>query len=114
MMNRASGEKQSDQADEEGIEPTKEWIKEFIDDIIAEELGSPDLELAWQEGDETDPTKQEAIYEGRLKVGGVSLNEFRDAIGLDPSPDPAADKLMALPGESQIKLPFGIQLSNKS
>lgn len=94
MMNRASGQQQSDQAEEEGIEPTKEWIKELIDGVIAEEFDSPDLELAWVESDETDPSKQETILEGRLKVAGITLNEFRDQLGLDPYADDSANKPM--------------------
>ena len=39
----------SAQAEEEGLEPTKEWVKDLIDEILAEEFASPDLELHWLE-----------------------------------------------------------------
>ena len=55
-MNRATADKQSQQAEDEGLEPTKEWVKDLIDEIIAEEFASPDLELAWLDEDEADPT----------------------------------------------------------
>ena len=42
-MNRATAENQSAQAEDEGLEPTKEWVKDLIDEIIAEEFLSPDL-----------------------------------------------------------------------
>ena len=46
-MNRATADNQSAQAEDEGLEPTKEWVKDLIDEIIAEEFASPDRELAW-------------------------------------------------------------------
>jgi hypothetical protein len=92
-MNRATAENQSAQAEEEGLEPTKEWVKDLIDEIVAEEFSSPDLELHWLDEDEGDP---ETVLEGRLKVGALTLNEMRDALGLDPFDNAAADRPMVL------------------
>ena len=113
-MNRSQGEQQSDQAEEEGLEPTKEWIKDLIDDVVADELGSPDLELAWLEEQDIDPTKQSAIIDQKVKGARMTLNEARDLDGLERYTDPAADKPMAftaqgfVPIEANIgKSPFG-------
>ena len=95
-VGRAEGGQHSENAEQQGLEPTKEWIKGFIDPILEDEFASPDLELSWVEEDETDPQKFETIMEGRLKVAGVTLNQFRDAFGLDPYDDPAADKPMVM------------------
>jgi hypothetical protein len=65
----------------------------LIDEIVAEEFASPDLELHWLEEDEGEPEK---VLEGRLKVGAVTLNEMRDALGLDPFDNAAADRPMVL------------------
>jgi hypothetical protein len=92
-MNRATAENQSAQAEEEGLEPTKEWVKDLIDEIVADEFASPDLELHWLEEDEGEP---ETVLEGRLKVGALTLNEMRDALGLDPYDNAAADRPMVL------------------
>jgi hypothetical protein len=92
-MNRATADNQSAQSEEEGLEPTKEWVKDLIDEILAEELASPDLELHWLDEDEGDP---ETVLEGRLKVGALTLNEMRDALGLDPFDNAAADRPMVL------------------
>jgi hypothetical protein len=54
-MNRATADNQTAQSEEEGLEPTKEWVKDLIDEIIAEEFASPDLELHWLDEDEGDP-----------------------------------------------------------
>ncbi len=93
VMNRATADNQSAQAEEEGLEPTKEWVKDLIDEILAEEFASPDLELHWLDEDKDDP---EALFESRLKVGAVTLNEMRDALGLDPYDNAAADRPMVL------------------
>jgi hypothetical protein len=114
MMNRSQGEQQSSQAEEEGLEPTKEWIKDLIDDITADELDSPDLELAWLEEQDIDPTKQSTIIDQKVKSGRMTINEARDIDGLERYTDPAADKPMAytaqgfVPIEANIgKSPFG-------
>jgi hypothetical protein len=92
-MNRATADNQSAQAEAEGLEPTKEWVKDLIDEIISDEFASPDLELAWLDEDDGDP---ETVLEGRLKVGALTLNEMRDALGLDPYDNAAADRPMVL------------------
>ena len=51
-MNRATADNQSAQAEEEGLEPTKEWVKDLIDEIVADEFASPDLELTWLDEDD--------------------------------------------------------------
>jgi hypothetical protein len=93
VMNRATAENHSAQSEEEGLEPTKEWVKDLIDEIVAEEFASPDLELHWLDEDEGDP---ETVLEGRVKLGAVTLNEMRDALGLDPFDNAAADRPMVL------------------
>ena len=67
-MNRATADSQSAQAEDEGLEPTKEWVKDLIDQIIAEEFASPDLELTWLDED-IEPAAVEAHLESRVKLG---------------------------------------------
>jgi hypothetical protein len=95
LMNRATADNQSAQSEEEGLEPTKEWVKDLVDEIIAEEFSSPDLELHWLDED-ADPAGLEASLEGRVKLGAVTLNEMRDVLGLDPYANTAADRPMVL------------------
>jgi len=118
MMNRATAEQHSTQSEEEGLEPTKEWIKELIDDIIADEFGSPDLELAWLEEDDIDPAKQSAIIDQKVKSGRMTINEARDHDGLERYSDPAADKPMAFTAQGYVPIeanigasPFGAKTS---
>jgi len=102
-MNRATADNQSAQAEEEGLEPTKEWVKDLVDEVIADEFGSPDLELAWlDEG--TGAKEAEAQLEARVKIGAATLNELRDAVGLDPFQNPAADRPMVLTATGYVPI----------
>jgi hypothetical protein len=92
------------QAEAEGLDPTKEWVKDLVDEIIAEEFASPDLELAWLDEDEGDPKGLEAVLEGRVKLGAVTLNEMRDALGLDPFATAAADRPMVLTATGYVPI----------
>lgn len=95
LMNRATADNQSAQSEEEGLEPTKAWVKDLVDEIIAEEFSSPDLELHWLDED-ADPRATEVALEGRVKLGALTLNEMRGALGLDPFANAAADRPMVL------------------
>ena len=54
-MNRAAADNQSAQSEEEGLEPTKEWVKDLIDEIIAEEFAvARSAELHWLDEDDGD------------------------------------------------------------
>ncbi len=101
VMNRATAENQSAQAEDEGLEPTREWVKDLIDEIVAEEFSSPDLELHWLDEDKDDP---EALLESRLKVGALTLNEMRDALGLDPYDTATADCPMVLTATGYVPI----------
>jgi Phage portal protein len=104
VMNRATADNQSAQAEDEGLDPTKEWVKDLVDEIIAGEFASPDLELAWLDEDEADPKGLEAVLEGRVKLGAVTLNEMRDALGLDPYSNAAADRPMVLTATGYVPI----------
>jgi hypothetical protein len=103
LMNRATADNQSAQSEEEGLEPTKEWVKDLVDEIIAEEFASPDLELHWLDEDDG-AAENEAALEGRVKLGALTLNEMRDALGLDPYANPAADRPMVLTATGYVPI----------
>ena len=103
LMNRATADNQSAQSEEEGLEPTKEWVKDLVDEIIAEEFASPDLELHWLDED-ADPLDLETKLEGRVKLGAVTLNEMRDSLGLDPYANAAADRPMVLTATGYVPI----------
>ena len=106
-MNRATADNQSAQSAEEGLEPTKEWVKDLVDEIIADEFASPDLELHWLDED-ADAAGLEASLEGRVKLGAVTLNEMRDALGLDPYANTAADRPMVLTASGYVPIEVNV------
>ncbi len=54
-MNRATAETQKEMSEEEGLAPILAWVKALIDDIIAEEFASPDLEFSFATDSSIDP-----------------------------------------------------------
>ncbi len=79
-------------------------IDRFVDEIIADEFGSPDLELAWLSEDDNDAGKSEAALESRVKLGAVTLNEMRGSLGLDPYANAAADRPMVLTASGYVPI----------
>jgi hypothetical protein len=108
LMNRATADNQSAQSEEEGLEPTKEWVKDLVDEIISEEFSSPDLELHWLDED-ADAAGLEASLEGRVKLGAVTLNEMRDHLGLDPYANAAADRPMVLTATGYVPIEANVE-----
>ena len=94
--------------EDEGLEPTKEWVKDLVDQIITEEFASPDLELVWLAEDDNDLGKNEAALENRVKLGALTLNELRDALGLDPYTNPVADRPMVLTATGYVPIEAGV------
>lgn len=94
MMNRATSEVASNEAQATGLEPLKMFIKGIIDDVLAEDLDGEDFELMWRGDDELDPVKRQQITEADVKCGLSTLNEGRLAQGKDPYDDPRFDEPM--------------------
>jgi hypothetical protein len=91
-MNRATGQLQKAQAEEEGMVPIMQWVKALVDPVIQEDLECPDVEFDWAAEDALDESAQAAILDQQVKAGIISINEARASKGLDPIPDPAFDK----------------------
>lgn len=85
QMNRATAATAKETADEEGVEPLKEWTKAMIDFVIATVFGWPDLELQWDQNKDTDPLVQaqiNSIMVGQKPV--LTVNEVRAELGYEP------------------------------
>lgn len=94
MMNRATADSAQQEAAATGLAPIQNWVKSLIDDILAEEFGSPDLEFAWRGDDELDPVKRQQITSGNLRDGLITINEGRLDQGREPYADPVFDQPM--------------------
>jgi hypothetical protein len=104
QVNRATAETIKETAEEEGLEPSKVWLKELLDEVMEHEFDSPDLEAITAEEVEIDQTKQEVILTGYVSKGGISVNEMRAEMGKPPSDNPAADRLMVLTATGYVPI----------
>ncbi|MGU3468079.1 phage portal protein [Methylobacterium sp. C33D] len=104
QMNRASADTQKELAEEEGLAPLLDWIKGVLDEVIADDLGAPELEFAWQEDEQIDEAAQAERLRGLTAGGLMRLNEGRKILGLDPDPSPAADTLMVMTGVGLVPI----------
>jgi hypothetical protein len=83
QVNRATGETLKLQATQEGLQPTKQWLKELLDLIIQQYLGEEDVEFAFNDQDENDPLQQAQTITTLVKGGVINRNEGRDQLGLE-------------------------------
>ena len=104
MMNRATAQTAKQSAEEEGLLPIMGWAKSMIDGLLRDEFASPDLEFDWQEEKELDEAKTAEIWKNYLIVGAKTINQFRQELGDDPDPNPAADTLMVLTATGYIPI----------
>jgi hypothetical protein len=104
-LNRATAETQKDLATEEGLGPILVWAKGLIDEILASEFDSPDLEFVWNSGREMDPVSQEAILSSYAAKGILTINEARAALGRAPLHESSANKPMTLTASGFVPLP---------
>lgn len=96
MMNRATADQAQETANYEGLTPIQNWVKDVMDDILAEELDASDFEFIWKGDDELDPVKRQQITSGYLRDGLLTVNEARSDMGREAYEDPAFDKPMAI------------------
>lgn len=82
-VNRATAETAKEQSAEEGLEPTKLWVKDVMDDALLR-MGQAGLEWAWNDEEIQDPkTKAEVVnlYTGSRPIMGY--DSARKLVGLD-------------------------------
>ncbi|HVA13448.1 MAG TPA: phage portal protein [Stellaceae bacterium] len=84
QVNRATAENAQDVALAEGLAPLLHWVKHLIDRVIAEEFGASDLEFAWDQDRDADPSATATIAADYVKTGIKSINEVRAELGLPP------------------------------
>lgn len=86
--NRATANTAKQTAQEEGLEPRKEWFKELMDLVIATCYDAPDMEFVYRDEEIVDPlTKAQVI---QISLGGpgngwITKDEARDMSGLAPA-----------------------------
>jgi HK97 family phage portal protein len=83
QMNKGTAQEDQERALEEGLTPLLKWWKRRADLIIQEDMGFTDLEFAWEDSVDIDPAKQSEIDDRDLRNGKKTINEVRDAEGLE-------------------------------
>jgi hypothetical protein len=109
MMNRATADTSQEVAIEEGLDPIKMWVAGTWN-LVFRRLGWNDIQLGWEEEDDTDPKSQAETQDILVKGGLKRRNEARAVLGLDPDPSPEADMLMITTPTGAVPLEFAEQL----
>ena len=84
MMNRATAQTAKEEAREEGLGPTLDYVKEICDFLITRLLGLEGVEFKWQLEQEEDPQTQSTIDDLYIRNGVWSIDEVRQRMGLEP------------------------------
>ena len=82
--NRSTAEVQQNSGMSEGLSPLKMWVKNFINAIILRYFDANDLEFAWVEDATFNEADRALADASDVKTGIRSIDEVRDARGLDP------------------------------
>lgn len=110
MVNRASAEASQEAAEEEGLAPTKDYVRDTCNYIIQVKMGFPDHEFAWADHRDPDILKQAQADKIYVDSGINTVNEIRESKGDDPSPNPAADQLNIVTSQGTVELGQVLQL----
>jgi hypothetical protein len=99
--NRATAETSKMAAQEEGLEPLKLWLKDFIDCLLVKAFNAQDLELAWADEEIADPQVKADVMATALGKGGgkpwLTTDEVRDKYGEQPMTDAQRAELLPAP-----------------
>jgi len=82
-MNRATGQVMADSALDEGLIPRQLFWSEFLEALIRLAWGWDDLTVTWQQARDPDPDIQSQIEVRDVQNGLRTINEIREAKGLD-------------------------------
>lgn len=100
QLNRATSEQHEQQAETEGLEPTKAWVADLINEVVEREFGTDEIEFAWAEEDDIDPKRQAEVLTAYIDSGALTINEARERLGEEPSSD-------AMAGVLAVRTPTG-------
>lgn len=84
QVNRATSESQQEIGDQKGLYPLANFVKEILDDIIQQEFGFDKLQFKWVNIDPVDLKEEVEIAEKEIKMGALSVDEYRMERGREP------------------------------
>jgi hypothetical protein len=121
-VNKATGEQQENVAYRRGVKPLAQFFKGIFDEVIAVDLGAPDLEWTWVGGEAEDKLKDAQVDQLYVDMGALSVDDVRARLGKKPigvgpyintamGPVFVADLLLAEPDDdpdtSEVESPDG-------
>lgn len=80
QMNRATADSAQEVATSEGLAPSLHFVARYINRLL-DEFGVPQLEFAWADNAELDPSKKAVMDIGYGKLGAITIDEIRDSLG---------------------------------
>ena len=114
QMNRSTADNDAERSLEEGLTPTKNWLKRLLDGVIQDDMGFGDLEFDWVETKDVDPKVQAEIDDLNLRNGSRSIDEVRDGRGEQPLPDGLGSKPLIYTKDGVIPLEVAITRANEN
>jgi phage portal protein BeeE len=93
--NRATSDSQKEQADDEGLKPTKRWLKQLIDELVVRYFGWADIEFDWITDKEIDALKAAQIAQIYLTTGVMTPDEVRAELGMEALTDEQKEEMAA-------------------
>jgi phage portal protein BeeE len=104
-LNRASANANQEAAEEEGTMPWIDWlISRVYNWLFQRVMKLPGYEVTIDTDVENDPLKQAQADEIDVKVGVLTINQAREARGLDPHQAPEANEPMIITATGPVPL----------
>jgi SPP1 gp7 family putative phage head morphogenesis protein len=93
QVNRATAETSQEAAKEEGLAPILTWLKNTMDNIVAQVFGAPDLEFAWAEEVNLDPKTKADVHSVYITAEVMTPDEVRQELGMEPMTPEQREKI---------------------
>lgn len=97
-VNRATAETAKETSKEQGVSNTMDWVQNLMNVLLIKYFQQPDMCFQWQEEEEVDPKTKSELWLNKVKVGGATLDEWRESDGQEPLPDGIGQKLRVYTG----------------
>lgn len=96
--NRATAQTQAETAQDEGLAPLKQWVKNLIDFIVHKYFGFTDLEFYFPDQEEMNPLVKAQINQIYLTSRVLDPDEVREELGKQPLTEEQRAKLVPATG----------------
>ena len=113
MMGTRNAAEQQEAAENEGLIPWLEYLKNLLNYITQITFGMQDVEWTYDAEREPDPAKQAERLKVLVSCGAITENESREELGLEPRPEAEADMLGIVTGTGFMPLAAEDQIAQQ-